>query len=97
VKRFPLQEGGSVQLWFNVMWPKVNPRTNTAECHIVDFQGGHGVRNYLKGFLTEKQPLAHPASDAWDELTALADQVTERSLTERIEQDLLRILDETHL
>jgi hypothetical protein len=97
VKRFPLQEGGSVHLMFNVIWPKVNPQTNTAECHIVDFRGGYGVRKYLKGFLTEKHPLAHPASNAWDELTAIADRVSERSLTERIEQDLRRILEDTHL
>jgi hypothetical protein len=97
VKRFPLQKGGSVHLMFNVLWPKVNPQTNTAECLIVDFRGGQGVRNYLKAFLTEKHWLAHPASNAWDELTAIADRVTERAMTERIEQDLLRILDETHL
>jgi hypothetical protein len=97
VKRFPLQEGGSVHLMFNVLWPKVNPQTNTAECLIVDFRGGHGVRNYLKAFLAEKHRLGYPASNAWDELTAIAERVAERSMTEGIEQDLLRILAESRL
>jgi hypothetical protein len=97
VKRFPLQAGGFVHLMFNVMWPKVNPLTNTAECHIVDFRGGKGVRNYLKGFLTETHGVPTPASNTWDELTSIAERVTERSLTERIEQDLRRILEDTHL
>jgi hypothetical protein len=97
VKRFPLQAGGFVHLIFNVMWPKVNPLTNAAECLIVDFRGGEGVRNYLKGFLTETRRVPAPATNTWDELTAIADRVSERSLTERIEQDLRRILADTHL
>jgi hypothetical protein len=97
VKRFPLQEGGFVHLMFNIMWPKVNPLTNTAECLIVDFRGGQGVQNCLKNFLSDKHQLAHPSSNDWAELTALADRVPERSLTERIEQDLRRILVGTHL
>jgi hypothetical protein len=96
VKRFPLQEGGSVHLMFNVMWPKINPRTFKAECLIVDFRGGQGVQRYLKNFLSDKHQLAHPSSNDWDELTALADRVPERALTERIEQELLRILDDNH-
>jgi hypothetical protein len=96
VKRFPLEAGGFVHLMFNVMWPKVNPLTNTAECLIVDFRGGQGVRNYLKEFLTGNQRLGSP-DNAWDELTAIAERVSERSLTERIEQDLRRILEATHL
>jgi virulence-associated protein VagC len=63
----------------------------------VDFRGGDGVRTYLKGFLTETRGVPTPASNTWDELTALADRVSERSLTERIEQDLRRILADTHL
>jgi hypothetical protein len=97
VKRFPLQAGGFVHLMFNVMWPKVNPLTNTTEYLIVDFRGGHGVRNYLKAFLTETHGVPTPASNTWDELTAIAERVSERSLTERIEQDLRRILEDTHL
>jgi hypothetical protein len=96
VQRFPLEAGGRVHLMFNVMWPKVNPLTNTAECLIVDFRGGQGVRNYLKEFLTGNQRLGSP-DNAWDELTAIAERVSERSLTERIEQDLRRILEATHL
>jgi hypothetical protein len=97
VKRFPLQPGGRVQVFFNTCYMAVSAVTETAEALLCDFRGGNGVRDVLTGFLSEQHRPALATGFSPAERRALASQVPERHLTEEIERELQRILKLDHL
>jgi hypothetical protein len=97
VKRFPLEPGGQVHVFFNPCFAYVDPLTNTAEALVYDFRGGSGVRACLHDFLLEKQSTPLTTSFSQTDRLALAGKVAERRLTEEIEQELQRILKTDHL
>jgi hypothetical protein len=84
-------------LYFNTCYPAFNRDDDTAEALLCDFRGGKGVQELLNDFLLEKQstPLMNGFSPP--ERLALAGKVAERSLTEKIEEELSRILETDHL
>jgi hypothetical protein len=97
VRRFPLQPGGRVHLYFNSCYPTYNGDDDTAEALLCDFRGGKGVHELLHSFLGEKQTAALPNGFSHSELRALAGNVPERVLTEGIEEELQQILKVDHL
>jgi hypothetical protein len=97
VKRFPLQAGGRIHVFYNPCWPVVSPVTDMTEGLICDFRGGKSVGEYLSSFLGDKQSTDFSTGFAQADRHALATQVAERSLTEEIEEELLRILKGSNL
>ena len=97
VRRFPLEPGGRVHLFFNTCYPGYNRDDNTAEALLCDFRGGSGVRSLLHTFLLEKQPASlingHPRPGQ----LALTGNVPELHQTEEIEEGLQELLKDDHL
>jgi hypothetical protein len=96
VKRFHLEPGGQVHVFFNPCFPTVDSLSETAEALVCDFRGGSGVSALLTDFLLEKPSTAVANGFSQADRLALAGQVPERSLTEEIEQELQRLLETNH-
>jgi hypothetical protein len=92
VSLFPFQPGGQVHLFFNPCWPTVTPENDTAEALLCDFKGGSGVQECLTGFLSEQHGTALINGFSPAERFALASTVVERRLTEKVEEQISRIL-----
>jgi hypothetical protein len=97
IERFSLSPGGQVHVFFNPADAVVDPATNTAQALLCDFRGGQGVRAFLKGFLAEQSSAPVSTGISWDEVRSVAVQVPELPMAEKIEQQLLRILDNNPL
>ena len=95
-KRFHLEPGGSVQIFFNPCYPTVDLLTETAEAYVCDFRGGSGVRELLSEFLLDTPGTAVSNGFSPHERRWLARQVTERHLTEVVEREIHRIVRKTH-
>lgn len=96
VERFSMNEGGEVQLFFNPIKPIVSPFRNTAQCLLCDFRGGQGLRALLRDFLSEQRSTPTCTGVSWDEVRSLAAMVPQRGLTEKVEEQINRILKTDH-
>jgi hypothetical protein len=89
---FPFQSGGQVHLFFNPSWPTVTSENDTAEALLCDFRGGSDVQECLNGFLSEQHGTALINGFSPTDRLALARPVKERLLTEKVEEEISRIL-----
>jgi hypothetical protein len=92
VRLFPFQPGGQVHIFFNPCWPTITPANDTAEALLCDFRGGRGVQKCLKGFLSEQHGTALSNGFSAADRRALAGPVAKPNLTEKVEEEISRIL-----
>ena len=96
VRNFPFQPGGKIHLFFNPCMPTVTPENDTAEALLCDFKGGSSVQACLTGFLSDKHGTALLNGLTPADRYALTGAVSKPTLTEKVEQEINRILLKDH-